>query len=136
MSRNFTGTMNNPTETLEEFLGVLKRLPGAVAARAQLERGAEGTPHFQWCVTLSKVARLKSIIKKLPGCHVEAAKNAMAAWRYCGKEDSRVEGPLEFGVPPASRSVKGDTKERNNMILTMGAVKACEEGLVPLERFK
>lgn len=136
MSRNFIGTRNNPTETLEEFLDVLKRLPGAVAGRVQLERGAEGTPHFQWCVTLSKVARLKAMIKKMPGSHVEAAKNAMRSWEYCGKEDTRVEGPLEFGIPPASRSVKGDTQQRNKMILEKGAVKACEEGLVPIERFK
>jgi len=136
MSRNFTGTKNNPEETLEEFLGVLKRLPGAVAARVQLERGAEGTPHFQWCVTLSKVSRIKAIALKLKGCHVEAAKNALAAWRYCGKEDSRVEGPLEFGLPPASRAVKGDTKERNRMILDMGPLKAVEDGLVPIEKFK
>lgn len=76
------------------------------------------------------------MIKKLRGCHVEAARNAMAAWRYCGKEDSRLEGPLDFGVPPASRAVKGDTKKRNKMIMEMGVVKACEEGLVPLEKFK
>lgn len=64
-------------------------------------------------ISLSKVARLPSIIKKLTGCHVEVARNAMAAWRYCGKEDSRIEGPLEHGVPPASKAVKGDTKARN-----------------------
>lgn len=44
--RIFTGTMNNPTTTLEEFLAVLQRLPSAKAGRAQLEKGAEGTPHF------------------------------------------------------------------------------------------
>lgn len=136
MSRNFTGTKNNPKETLEEFLQVLKRLPNSTAARAQLEKGENGTPHFQWMVCLSKVARLPSMIKKLPGCHVEAAKNAMAAWKYCGKEDTRLEGPAEFGVPPASRAVKGDTKARNKMIMEMGVVKAVEEGLIPLEKFK
>lgn len=136
MSRNFTGTRNNPAETLEEFLGILKKLPHATAARVQLEKGENGTPHFQWVVCLSKVARLSSMIKKLKGCHVEAARNAMAAWRYCGKEESRLEGPLDFGVPPASRAVKGDTKKRNKMIMEMGVVKACEEGLVPLEKFK
>lgn len=135
MSRNFTGTYNNPKVSLEEFLQVLKRLPHATAARVQLEKGASGTPHFQWVVCLSKVQRVLSIAKKL-GCHVDAARNAMAAWKYCGKEDTRVEGPLEFGIPPASRNVKGDTAARNKMIMTMGVVKACEEGLIPLEKFK
>lgn len=136
MSRNFTGTMNNPTMTLQEFLTVLKNIPHATAARVQLERGENGTPHFQWVLCLSTKARLPSMVKKLKGCHVEAAKNALAAWRYCGKEDTRVEGPEEFGVPPASRAVKGDTKERNRMILEMGPLKAVEDGLVPIEKFK
>ena len=74
--------------------------------------------------------------KKFPTAHVEKAKNAMAAWNYCGKEDTRLEGPLEFGVPPASHAVKGDMKARNKMIVAMGAVKACEEGLIPIEKFK
>ncbi len=60
----------------------------------------------------------------------------MAAWRYCGKEDSRVEGPVEFGVPPASKAVKGDTKQRNQMILELGPLKAVEDGLIPIEKFK
>lgn len=76
------------------------------------------------------------MIKALKGSHVDVSRNAMAAWRYCGKEESRVEGPLEFGLPPAAKNVKGDTKERNRMILEMGAVKACEEGLIAIEKFK
>lgn len=113
MSRNFTGTCNNPEQTLEEFLELLRKVPHSTAARVQGEKGENGTYHFQWMISLSKVSRLKAIQKLLPRCHVESAKNALAAWRYCGKEDTRVDGPLEFGVPPASRNIKGDTKARN-----------------------
>jgi len=60
----------------------------------------------------------------------------MASWNYCGKEESRLEGPLEHGVPPASKRVKGDTKKRNEMILEYGVVKAVAEGLIPIEKFK
>lgn len=60
----------------------------------------------------------------------------MAAWNYCGKEDTRLEGPLEYGVPPAAKNVKGDTAARNKMILEKGEVWAVEEGLVPIEKFK
>lgn len=133
--RNFTGTMNNPTMTGEEFLDMLKRIPNCSAACAQLEKGENGTPHFQWMLTLSKVARLPAMIKKLKGCHVELAKNALAAWRYCHKEDTRVEGPWEYGVPPASRAVKGDTAARNAMILK-DPVKAVEDGVIPIEKFR
>jgi len=51
--KNFVGTKNNPKETPEEFLAVLKRLD-AVCARVQLEKGEEGTPHLQWMVSLKK----------------------------------------------------------------------------------
>jgi len=74
--------------------------------------------------------------KLFPDMHIEKAKNAMAIWKYCGKEDSRIEGPEEHGLPPASRNVAGDTKMRNKMIMEMGVVKACEEGLIPIEKFK
>ena len=76
------------------------------------------------------------MIKALPGSHIEITKNAMKAWAYCGKEDTRIQGPLEFGLPPAAKNVKGDTATRNKMILEMGVVKACEEGLIPIEKFK
>lgn len=42
--KNFSLTKNNPDETLEEFMNVLKK--DAVYARAQLEKGDSGTPHF------------------------------------------------------------------------------------------
>lgn len=72
--------------------------------------------------------------KDFPGCHVEYTKNAMAAWNYCGKEEGRQEGPLEHGVPPAAKNVKGDTASRNKMILEYGVVKAVENGLIPIEK--
>lgn len=70
------------------------------------------------------------------GVHIEQAKNAMKAWNYCGKADTREEGPLELGVPPASKNVAGDTKQRNQMIIEYGLVKAVDEGLIPIEKFK
>jgi len=58
----------------------------------------------------------------------------MKAWAYCGKDEGRREGPLEHGLPPASKAVKGDTKERNKLILEYGLSKAIEDGLVPIDR--
>lgn len=92
-SKNFVGTTNNPEITLEEMLDVLKRLPHISAARVQLEKGAEGTPHFQWVTCHTKYVHWNTMKKKFPTSHVEKAKNAMASWNYCGKEDTRIEGP-------------------------------------------
>jgi len=36
------------------------------------------------------------------------------------KEDTRVEGPWEFGIKPARRNKKGDVKTRNEAILKYG----------------
>lgn len=60
----------------------------------------------------------------------------MAAWNYCGKADTRLEGPLEHGLPPAAKNVKGDTAARNKMILEYGEVKAVDDGLIPIEKLK
>jgi len=72
--------------------------------------------------------------KAFPGCHLELTKNAMKAWEYCGKAETRLEGPVEFGAPPAAKNVKGDTKKRNAIILEKGIRHAIEEGLIPIEK--
>lgn len=133
-SRNFILTKNNPKEDLTEFFEYLKR--ESTCACAQLERGESGTPHFQAFVSYPTPRHLKAMIKKFPGCHIESAKNAMAAWKYCQKEEGRLQGPLTHGIPPAAKNVKGDTKERNKLILEKGEVWAVEEGHVPIEKFK
>lgn len=125
--------MNNPTITGEEFLEVLKKLPSCIAATCQLEKGTEGTPHFQWMTSHSNPLQLKAVIKKLKGCHVEAARNAFAAWNYCQKEDTRIEGPWEHGIPPAAKNVKGDTAARNKLLMEKTLTDAVKEGLINLK---
>lgn len=43
-----------------------------------------------------------------------------------------MEGPVEFGVPPAARNRKGDLKQRNAMLLEKGCVAAVRDGDIPL----
>lgn len=128
--------MNNPNCSLNEFFERLSH--EAKFARAQLERGKEGTPHFQACVGYDKNIRHARMVKRFPKCHIEHAKNAMALWTYCGKEESRSpeEPCLSQGLPPASRAVKGDIKKRNEMIIEYGVTKAIDDGIIPLEKFK
>ncbi len=57
-------------------------------------------------------------MKKLDSkVHWEPVKFNNGADDYCMKEDTRVEGPWEFGIKPARRNVKGDVKARNEAIL-------------------
>lgn len=84
---------------------------------------------------------VKAVIKDFSGwccqhAHVEVAKSAAAAWDYCGKTDTRMEGPMEFGHPPARVNVKGDVAARNKRILEMGIVQAVDEGVIPIEKVK
>lgn len=60
--KNFMLTKNNPEETLEEFMNVLKK--DAVYAKGQLEKGENGTPHFQACVGYAKTTRCKAMHKR------------------------------------------------------------------------
>jgi len=73
---------------------------------------------------------------KFTNVHVERARCAQDVWEYCGKEDTRVAGPLEFGVPPARQNVKGSVAERNKMIFEKGVIKAVDDGVIPLEKLK
>ncbi len=133
MGRNYSATLNNPLITGEEFLDAVGKLEPLYAI-CQLEKGE--TPHLQCCFGFKKPQRFLSMVKKIQqihkGAHVELSKNAMAAYNYCKKEESRLEGPWHTGVPPAAKNVAGDTKTRNALILEYGPVKALDEGLIAL----
>lgn len=98
-SRNWFGTWNNPKEP-ETFIKFLVEARKAKYAVGQLEAGAEGTHHLQFCVHWEQPVRfaaLKSINKR---AHWEKVKEPQAAFRYCQKEDTRLEGPWVYGETP------------------------------------
>lgn len=90
-------TLNNPTSALD-FAELEKH--DVTFLLYQKEKGeAEGTPHFQGVFSLKKQKRL-SALKKLPGlekAHFERVKHLAKAVNYCKKEETRLEGPWEFG---------------------------------------
>ena len=74
---------------------------GASAANVQLERGESGTLHIQAFVAFPNPKMLAAVKRIFPNNpHIESAKNALNAWKYCGKSDTRVEGPVTFGPVP------------------------------------
>lgn len=67
----------------------------------QLEKGAEGTPHLQGYVYFPNPLRLTSLKKLDARAHWLPAKgSALQNKAYCTKEDTRIEGPFEFGSLP------------------------------------
>lgn len=129
-SNNFIVTINNPDEDIHQWLDRVKAL-GFSYGRAQLERGESGTLHIQGCFG-GKSTRLVALKKHFPTAHLEASKSPYKAWEYCGKDETRVEGPVEFGIPPANRARAGDYSARNKLLLAKGAAKAVDDGDIPL----
>lgn len=135
-SRNFSATWNNPSVFGDEWLEGFVKAKSPLYAICQLERGEkEGTPHLQIAFGFKNQQRLKSIQKFLTGMHVEPSRNALKAYNYCKKPEGRVDGPWTHGVPPAAKNIKGDTQERNKLLLEMGAEKAVDDGYIDLKDY-
>jgi len=64
--------------------------------------------HIQFFVNLPDKARLSALKKVCGQAHYEPVKINNGADDYCLKEDTRVEGPWEFGVKPVKRNSKTD----------------------------
>lgn len=115
MERNTSGkartwlvTWNNPVVTdwdqLVELAQPVKFMTG------QLERGKEGTNHWQFVMHFSSPRAFTAIRKQFPLCHLEIARVITRAVNYCRKTDSRVEGPWTFGDQPLGGSGSAQTE--------------------------
>ena len=95
-SYNFTFTQNNYVNT-----DMVDQIPCKYIVYGK-EIGESGTPHLQGAITFASQKTLSSVIKKLPGCHVEIARNIFNAVEYC-KKDGDV---TERGTPLSPRKPK------------------------------
>lgn len=68
----------------------------------QLEKGEEGTEHYQGMFELKKKMRATTIVKEisfLSHSHLESRRGSrVQAWDYCTKADTRVSGPWGIGT--------------------------------------
>ena len=67
----------------------------------QLEKGENGTPHYQGCMYFKHAVQLntlKQLSKNFIGRFVTLGKKALL---YCSKSDTRIDGPWCFGIPDA-----------------------------------
>ena len=115
----FLGTLNNPSEhypdiSPAEYIEAWRTRAGAVFATGQLEKGESETVHIQFFIQFTKPGKRMTALKKhCKHAHFEIVKFNNGADEYCNKEDTRVDGPWEYGIRPARKNVKGDTKRRN-----------------------
>jgi len=96
-SRRWCFTLNNPTpaELVHTLWEQWPHLRGGVC---QLERGDNGTPHYQGYVQFARPTRLAALKGLLARAHWESARGDSAAnLIYCTKEEGRLDGPWRIG---------------------------------------
>lgn len=77
-------TINNPK--LEEYS---IPLPPSWSLDGQLEKGSEGTEHYQGMLKTPQV-RFSAVKKVFPRAHIEVARNPNALKKYVHKEETRI----------------------------------------------
>ncbi len=93
--RNLIFVINNPEESDKEDLANLDWS----YLIYQLEMGDDGTPHYQGYMEFDGQKRFGYLKKRLPRAHIEKRMGSQKqAIDYCSKEDTRLEGPFEFGT--------------------------------------
>lgn len=88
-SRNWSITINNPTDDDNAQWAQLKDYAWVKETQGQVERGEEGTLHIQGMVKTDPI-RFAQIKKALPRAHIEPAKNQFALVNYVNKPETRV----------------------------------------------
>lgn len=127
--RIWFGTLNNPTILGKEGLKQIHEAFNANYTRGQLERGEEaGTVHYQFVIFLKENKRLAALKKINQRISWEPSKST-AANDYVWKEETRIDGPWEFGVQPKI----GKSKEKKKKIDWEDVWnKACEGKLMEI----
>lgn len=98
--RRWCFTLNNPFDT-EGNRFVIEWSETVVYSIYQLEKGKEGTLHYQGYVCMSTAASLTAVRKILPKAHWEVCKGTHDQNKaYCTKSETRQDGPWEHGVEP------------------------------------
>lgn len=114
-ARNFLCTKNLVEVKLEmsteEYLKYFFEKTQARYVVGQLEKGASGNLHIQFFVNYEKPKRIAALLKLDPKIHAEKVVVNNGADTYCMKEETRVEGPFEFGKKPVKRNCKADWSE-------------------------
>lgn len=96
-------TVNNPEGQLTWDAAVV------AYATWQKERGEQGTVHFQGYLELTSRRRLGFLRGLVPRAHWEIRRGtAEEAKAYCNKEESRVDGPWEFGSMVSGQGRRSD----------------------------
>lgn len=81
-------TINNPTSSDEETLALARGRGWEVDG--QIEKGENGTSHYQLHVNCRSQQRFSAVKKVFPRAHIEKARSVVALKKYVHKEETRV----------------------------------------------
>ena len=111
-SRNWLCTYNLESGEVDGWKDILEGFfkgSKATYAVGQLEKGEETEhPHIQFFLNFKSKARISAITKVNKRVHCEKVLVNNGADKYCMKEETRVDGPIEFGVKPVQVNKKVD----------------------------
>lgn len=94
-SRGWTFTWNNFKTDDTLTLDILKNLK-CEKIIFQEEIGKSGTEHIQGYIYWKNARAFSTVKRLLPKCHIEAARNDIAAKRYCEKLDTSVTDGIKY----------------------------------------
>lgn len=109
MPRNWCFTDNNPILTADEMVSTFRTDKRVRYLVFQLEQGEEETPHFQGYVEFNACVKLGGVKKFLPRAHWETRKGSRESAKvYCQKDDTRKDGPWEYGIFSEDQGKRND----------------------------
>ena len=135
-SISWIATVNNPGSGLEDYKSAATTA-GATAFRAQLEKGECGTLHMQAAIQFPNKVSSAMLRRIFGNAHWNSpSSNFAAAWEYCGKEETRIEGPVQYGAPKVKKEQgRKAIAVRNRELINMGAEEAVAQGILPLGQY-
>lgn len=123
-------TINNPSDTFPVGDSIQSTLADSFANFPEIkyclwqleEAPTTGTAHYQGYIEFKANQRRNKVASILPGAHLEKrCGNADQARAYCGKEETRLAGPWEYGVFTPSLQGRRTDLENLRALLDNGA---------------
>ncbi len=115
--RNWVFTLNNPKRHGDELKSHLQSDARVRYFVFQLERGSNGTPHFQGYIEFNTSMRWSAVCNMLPGAWVDLRKGTPEdARKYATKDETRLDGPWEYGEFRGRQGRRSDLERAAELI--------------------
>lgn len=125
-AKHWVFTLNNPDISGEQLLRDMGQWDLSYAV-FQLEVGDAGTRHFQGYCEFNKKVRISTVKGLLHGSRMHWEKRRgtrVQARSYSSKEDTRLDGPWEFGIwAPAAQGKRSDLIDAIDTLRSTGSLR-------------